>query len=138
MSIRLMTLEDKPFVMIIDKHVEDEKYDKRVYSECGYIIYEGDEMGGVLSFTILWDNLPFLNLIFVQEAFRGKGMGSKAILDWEEEMRKQGYSMVLISTQVDETAQHLYRKLGYIDCGSLLFTGTIFDQPLEMFMRKVL
>lgn len=138
MSIRLMTLEDKPFVMSIDKHVDDEKYDKRVYSECGYIIFEGDEMVGVLSFTILWDNLPFLNLIFVQEAFRGKGMGSKAILDWEEEMRKQGYSMVLISTQVDETAQHLYRKLGYIDCGSLLFTGTIFDQPMEMFMRKVL
>lgn len=37
---------------------------------------------------------------------------------------------------VDETAQHLYRKLGYIECGSLLFHGTIFDQPMEMFMRK--
>lgn len=91
---------------------------------------------GVLSFTILWDNLPFLNLIFVKEEFRGKGIGSKAILAWEEKMRNKGYGMILISTQVDETAQHLYRKLGYIECGSLLFQGTIFDQPMEMFMRK--
>lgn len=136
MNIRLMTLEDKSFVMSIDKHVDDGKYDKRVYSECGYIICEGDDMVGVLSFTILWDNLPFMNLIFVKEEFRGKGIGSKAILAWEEEMRNKGYGMVLISTQVDETAQHLYRKLGYIECGSLLFHGTILDQPMEMFMRK--
>ena len=37
-----------------------------------------------------------------------------------------------------EDKPFVIRKLGYIDCGSLLFTGTIFDQPMEMFMRKVL
>ena len=30
-----------------------------------------------------------------------------------------GYGMVLTSTQVDEDAQHFYRKLGYKDCGGL-------------------
>lgn len=138
MNIRLMTLADKKFVMSIDKHVDDEKYDRRVYSKCGYIICEENEEVGVMFHTVLWDNLPFMNFIFVRDEFRGKGIGSKAILSWEEEMRKQGYKMVLISTQVDEMAQHLYRKLGYIDCGSLLFNGTPFEQPMEMFMRKVL
>ena len=57
---------------------------------------------------------------------------------WENDMKKQGYKMTLISTQVDETAQHLYCKLGYIDCGGLLFDNTPFDQPMEMFLRKVL
>ena len=46
--------------------------------------------------------------------------------------------MTLISTQVDETAQCLYRKLGYVDCGGLLFSDTPFDQPMEMFIRKIL
>ena len=46
--------------------------------------------------------------------------------------------MTLISTQVDESAQHLYRKLGYMDCGGLVFRDTPFDQPMEMFFRKVL
>lgn len=138
MNIRLMTLEDKKFVMSIDKHVDEIKYDRRVYSESGYIICEGNEMVGTMFHSILWDNLPFMNFIFVRNEYRGKGIGSKAILAWEDEMRKQGYKMVLISTQVDEAAQHLYRKLGYVDCGGLLFNGTPFEQPMEMFMRKVL
>ena len=53
-------------------------------------------------------------------------------------MKAQGYKMVLLSTQVDENAQHLYRKSGYIDCGALLMNGTPFEQPMEMFMRKIL
>ena len=53
-------------------------------------------------------------------------------------MRAQGYQMVLISTRVDEDAQHFYRKLGYVECGALLMNGTPFEQPMEMFMRKML
>lgn len=138
MKIRLMTLDDKEFVMDIDKHVDDEKYDRRVYSKSGFIICEEGEMVGTMFHTVLWDNLPFLNFIFVLDKHRNNGIGSKAILAWENEMRKQGYKMVLISTQVDEEAQHLYRKLGYVDCGGLILNNTPFEQPMEMFMRKVL
>ena len=53
-------------------------------------------------------------------------------------MKERGYKMVLLSTQADETAQHFYRKLGYVDCGALIFQNTPFDQPTELFFRKVL
>lgn len=62
----------------------------------------------------------------------------QAMLCWENEMKAQGYKMTLVSTQVDEGAQHLYRKLGYIDCGGLVLNDTPFDQPMELFLRKVL
>lgn len=51
---------------------------------------------------------------------------------WEEDMRRRGYKMVMISTQADEEAQHFYRKLGYIDCGALVLDG----QPTELFIKK--
>ena len=51
---------------------------------------------------------------------------------------KQGYGMVLTSTQVDETAQHFYRKNGYTDCGSLVMNIPGFEQPMEMFLGKAL
>ena len=86
----------------------------------------------------LWDNLPFLNFIFVVKEYRNRRFASQALAFWENDMRKQGYKMVLISTQADEKAQHLYRKLGYIDCGGLVFHHTPFDQPMELFFRKVL
>ena len=53
-------------------------------------------------------------------------------------LRKQGYGMVLTSTQVDETAQHFYRKNGYTDCGSLVMNIQGFEQPMEMFLSKAL
>jgi len=53
-------------------------------------------------------------------------------------MKALGYPMVMLSTQVDEEAQHFYRKRGYVDCGGIVFSGTPLDQPMEMVMRKVL
>ena len=76
--------------------------------------------------------------IFIKEEYRGKGFASRAILAWEAEMKNQGYRMTLLSTQADETAQYLYRKLGYVDCGGLIFHNTPMDQPIEVFFRKIL
>lgn len=138
MEIRVATDNDKEFVMSIDKHVNDISYKNRVYTKSGYIMWEGDQRIGLMAHCVLWDNLPFMNFIFVKNEYRGKGYAKQAIISWENEMRKQGYKMTLISTQVDEGAQHLYRKLGYIDCGGLVFNNTPFDQPMEIFFRKVL
>jgi len=57
---------------------------------------------------------------------------------WEEEMRKAGFGMVLVSTQSDETAQVFYRKLGYQDAGGLVMNIPGFEQPLELFLSKAL
>ena len=46
--------------------------------------------------------------------------------------------MVMTSTQVDEQAQHFYRKLGYVEKGSLSFDNTPLEQPMEMFLMKIL
>lgn len=138
MEIRVVTDKDKEFVMSCDKHIDDTGYANRVYAKSGYVIWERNQLIGVMAYCILWDNIPFLDFIFVKEEHRCKGFGKQAIISWENEMRNQGYKMTLISTQVDEGAQHLYRKLGYIDCGGLVFQNTPFDQPMEMFFRKVL
>jgi ribosomal protein S18 acetylase RimI-like enzyme len=138
MELKVVTEYDKEFVMSIDKHVDDVAYASRVYTKSGYVIWVGDERAGIISHCILWDNLPFMNLLFVKEEYRHKGYAKQAIISWENEMKKRGYKMTLISTQVDEGAQHLYRKLGYVDCGGLVFHNTPFDQPMEMFFRKVL
>ena len=51
-------------------------------------------------------------------------------------MKLQGYGMLLTSTQVDEEAQHFYRKLGYKDCGGFVIDVPGYEQPMEMFMIK--
>ena len=53
-------------------------------------------------------------------------------------MKQQGYGMVLTSTQVDESAQHFYRKLGFQDCGGIVMNLSGYEQPMEMFLCKAL
>ncbi len=138
MELKYMENKDKDFVMSIDTHVNDGQYANHVLTKSGYVIWDGEEPVGLMHHAVLWDNLPFLNLIYIKEEYRVKGYGTEAMRLWEEDMKNRGYKMVLISTQVDEYAQHWYRRLGYVDCGGLLMNGTPFEQPMEMFMRKVL
>lgn len=55
---------------------------------------------------------------------------------WENEMRSQGYGMLLLSSRADEDAQHFYRRLGYKDCGGLLIDIPGYAQPMEIFFVK--
>lgn len=138
MKIRYMEDKDKDFVMSIDKHVDNIQYRNHVFTKSGFVLWEGNCPVGIMHYCVLWDNMPFLNLIYIKDEYRGCGFGACAMKEWEEEMKELGYKMVLISTQVDECAQHFYRKLGYTDCGGLLFNNTPLDQPMEMFMNKVI
>ena len=44
--------------------------------------------------------------------------------------------MLMTSTQVDEDAQHFYRKLGYKDSGGFIVDVPGYEQPMEMIMIK--
>ena len=138
MQLLPMTDEDMDFVMRIDTHVDASGFRSRVEGKSGFVLWENGQPVGLMHHCVLWDKLPFLNLLCVLEGERGRGLGTIAMESWEAEMKKRGYIMVLLSTQADETAQHFYRKLGYVDCGCLLFQNTPYDQPTELFFRKVL
>ncbi len=136
MTIKYMEMDDEHFVLSIDRQMTELSYKNRVQTKSGYVMWENKERIGILHYSFLWDHLPFLNLIFVKESHRNKGFASQALSFWEADMKRQGYQMVLVSTQADERAQFLYRKCGYIDCGALFFYDTPMDQPTELFFRK--
>ena len=100
MDLKYMRAEDREFVMEIDAHVSDLQFEHRVYTKTGYIIWDGSQRAGLMHYTVLWDHIPFLNLIYVKEAYRNRGIAAEAMKRWEEDMKDQGYQMVLISTQV--------------------------------------
>lgn len=63
---------------------------------------------GILRYNLFWDNTPFCTMLFVDWAHQKKGYGRVLMEHWEEDMRKQGFGMIMTSTQVDEQAQHFY------------------------------
>lgn len=136
MQIRAVKTEDKDFWYTLDRHLPEKEFDRKIRDKMGYVICEGETPVGILRYHLFWDNTPFLAMLFVDWQYQKKGYGRALMEFWEEEMRQQGYGMLLVSTQVDENAQHFYRKLGYKDCGGLLVDVPGYEQPMEMFMVK--
>lgn len=135
-KLRLADWMDREFWFSQDGHLSEKEFGKKVRDKMGYIILQKEKPIGILRYGLFWDSIPFLSLIIIEEAQRKKGYGEEAMGLWEKEMAESGYGMILLSTQVDEDAQHFYRKLGYKECGSLILDLPGYAQPMEMFMSK--
>ena len=138
MDIRYVQPEDKTFWYRLDQHLPESEFDHKVRDKMGYILWDDSVPVGLLRYNLFWDNTPFCNMLFIDWDHQGKGYGRILMEHWEADMKAQGHGMVLTSTQVDESAQHFYRKLGYKDCGGFVIDVPGYEQPMEMFLIKAI
>lgn len=137
-SIKYVTLEDKDFWFSLDRHLAESEFEKKVRDSQGYVLFDNGIPKGLLRYNLFWDNTPFCTLLFVAPLSQKRGYGRKLMEFWENDMKTQGYGVVLVSTQVNEDAQHFYRKIGYKDCGGFTIEIPGYEQPMEMFMSKAI
>jgi GNAT superfamily N-acetyltransferase len=74
-----------------------------------------------------------MNMLAIEEEHRGQGWGTRMIAFWEAHLRQQGHEWAMTSTQANERAQHLYRRLGYEDVGGMRWPQ---DVALELLLLK--
>ncbi|MBD5098902.1 MAG: GNAT family N-acetyltransferase [Clostridiales bacterium] len=117
-----------------DRHIGESELKRGIDAQRVLVMFEQDAFVGWLRFNLFWDEIPFMNMLYFLEEYRGKGFGTQLTRHWEEEMAKRGCERVLTSTLSNEQAQFFYRKNGYVDCGSLLLPG----EPLEIILLKEL
>ena len=134
--IRLVENQDRNAWYILDKHLPDSAFEEKVRCRQGYVFIEDEKVIGVLRYNLFWDNTPFCTMLFIADGYRGRGYGKRMMGRWEQDMKALGYGMLMTSTQVDEEAQHFYRKLGYKDCGGFVVDVPGYEQPMEMIMIK--
>lgn len=132
MNMDFATEADLGYISERDKHLAKPLISTKIKAKEIYILRESDQEIGWMRFNYFWDNTPFMNLIWIDEPYRGQGFGKQVVLHWEEQMREMGFQVVMTSTQSNEEAQHFYRKLGYIDVGCLLQE----KDPLEILLSK--
>ena len=132
MEIRYAGPGDVEMIAEYDEHISKEELKNAIAMKRIILLFIGGKFEGWLRFNLFWDNIPFMNLLFILEEQRGKGYGKKLVEFWEHEMVKQGYEYVLTSSLSDEEGQFFYRKLGYTDRGALVLP----DEPLEIIFYK--
>ena len=135
-EIRYVQESDKAFWYRLDKHLPVSEFDVKVLLKRGYVLLENGQPLALFRYNLFWDNTPFCTMLFVDGDVQGMGYGEKLMEYWENEMKVQGYGLLMVSTQVDEEAQHFYRKLGYKDAGGLLVDIPEYQQPMELFLIK--
>ena len=130
--IRYADMQDFAVIKEHDKHIAEPELKNILSAKRVLVQYQGDTFIGWLRFGLFWDSIPFINMLYILDAYRGQGNGTKLVSFWEDEMAKAGYRQALTSTQSNERAQFFYRKIGYTECGALLLP----KEPLEMFFIK--
>ena len=137
-NIRYLQEADRAFWYELDKHLPENEFANKIKDKRAYVLLEDDKLIGLLRYNLFWDEIPFCTMISVHENYQGKGYGRMLLKQWEKEMKQSGYNMLMTSTQVDETAQHFYRKLGYCEAGGLLINISERKQPMEIFFIKAI
>lgn len=115
-----------------DKHVDKAELKNIIQAKRILVMFQKQVFIGWLRFNLFWDNIPFMNMLYLLEDYRRKGYGSQLVEFWENEMLKNQYDLVITSTQSNEQAQFFYRSIGYIDCGALLLP----KEPMEIIFLK--
>ena len=137
-EIRYLQERDKEFWFKLDQHLTEQEFERKVRDQMGYVLLDDDTPVALLRYNLFWDNTPFCTLLFVDWGVQRKGYGKALMMHWEADMKEKGYRLLMTSTQVDEDAQHFYRKLGYQDAGGMLFPVSGFEQPMELFFLKAI
>ena len=128
MKIQQAVIDEYEQIQAYDRHIPPERL--KACMENGWIYILKEDAGhvvGVLRYSLFWQTIPFLDLLFLDEQWRGQGFGRQMMTEWEQAMRSRGYAYCMLSTQEDETAKDFYQKLGYEKIGAFLPP----EQPVE-------
>jgi ribosomal protein S18 acetylase RimI-like enzyme len=134
MILRYAEPGDYPWLKDHEQHISGRTLENKIADKEVYVAQEDGVLLGWLRYNLFWDDVPFMNKLYIVEGHRKKGIGKKLTGRWEEEMKQRGYHRVLTSTQSNEEAQHFYRKMGYTDIGGLKYPG----EPYELIFFKAI
>ncbi|MGM0882903.1 MAG: GNAT family N-acetyltransferase [Bacillota bacterium] len=133
MKVDFAAESDYDYIVERDHHILESLIMTKIKQNEIYIMRNQQHMNiGWMRYGYFWDNTPFMNMIWVDEEYRGNGVGKQVVLFWENHMKQKGCKMVMTSTLANEAAQHFYRNLGYKDVGCLLLE----NEPLEIILIK--
>lgn len=133
-EIRYATMADKEILLSKNSDIKENIWTDTINNKQEIIMFVDGEFAGWLRYNLFWDKIPFMNMLYILEPYRGKCIGTQMVKFWENEMAKLGYDKVMTSSQANECAQHFYRKLGYSDAGSFF----PFCNDLEIIFTKKL
>lgn len=99
MIIEFAQGKDKNKIAKFDRHIPSLQLGECIDKGCVYILKDdavqnggtnhcvNDPVVGVLRYSLFWQTIPFLDLLYIDEAYRGKGYGTQMMDKWERDTK---------------------------------------------------
>jgi len=92
-SMIYATLEDKPHFCNEWENLPESEYESKIRDKRCYVIRFDEKPIGYMRYNLQFDFVPFLTSFYIDDSHQGKGLGKKAIQQWEDEMRSLGFTV---------------------------------------------
>lgn len=132
MKLRYANIDDATELIPMDTHITAQQMHHKIQAGQVIVVEINSKIVGFLRYGLFWDEIPFMNMLWVESQYRNQGIGSALVKYWESEMQRLNHALLLTSTMDSENAQHFYRHLGYQDCGIM----SIEPSANEIIMKK--
>jgi GNAT superfamily N-acetyltransferase len=120
MTLKLATQLDYDDISIYDHHIDKQHLKKAIDQNYVFAIMKENKVIGVLRYNLWYQTIPCVELIYIDFSYHHQGIGKKAMTEFEQLMKTQGFHEVMTTTQADEFAYLFYEKLNYKKIGSFL------------------
>ena len=124
-----------PQLLDYEPHLPTDRIQHCLDNETIMVLTDGNRVVGLLRWSLFWQTIPFLDLIYLDNEIQNQGHGSEMMRQWEAHMARLGYTYVMTSTQADESAWQFYEKLGYTQIGT--FTPPDQEAPELMYGKPL-
>ena len=134
-TVRLAGLDD--LALISHKELSQDKILEKIRQGEIFLLMINDQPAGSLWVGFLWDFVPFIDLIYINDAYQKRGLSHILLGCVEDHLREQGYDVLYSSSQMDEPLpQAWHRHVGFTECG--VINGMNDGGIGEVFFRKTL
>ncbi len=136
-SARLAKPSDIRKLQTIDRWPKEHIWRQKIAAGEVIVLELNEQIIGLIRYEVLWTTVPFMGLIVIEEAHRGKGY-SKVLLEFlKQHLRNQGYVALLSSSQTDEPVpQNWHRHMGFKSNG--IIENIADDDVGEIIYRLIL
>ena len=91
MDIRLADAQDFALLAKYDQYISPEELRRKLDRSEVMIAMDNGIFAGWMRWNFFWDEIPFLNMLYLLEPYRGKGHGRAMMDAWENRMRAEGH-----------------------------------------------
>ena len=78
--IRYAVENDFALLREFDHHISEAELKNSIRANRVLVMYHNAVFMGWLRFNLFWDSIPFMNMLYFLEAYRGKGYGRRLTL----------------------------------------------------------